>query len=128
MAVKNSFNGSDFRLTNSSTTIDSGPSLLYYGSRVNGLAAQPGVDISRGLVVPDFSPSDESTTVNGTNYSAIVPGAEASFDCEYLPGLNATRTSLPWWSILAAFFVLNIETPSCNISNIIVGEGPDHNM
>ncbi|KAJ8120266.1 hypothetical protein O1611_g10410 [Lasiodiplodia mahajangana] len=37
-------------------------------------------------------------------------------------------TSLPWWSILADFFVLNITTPSCNISNVIVGEGPDHNI
>ncbi|KAJ3562498.1 hypothetical protein NPX13_g8549 [Xylaria arbuscula] len=128
ITVKSSFNGSDFRLTNSSTTVETGPSLLYYGSQVNGLATPPGVDISRGLVVPDLTPSDKFNAVNGTNYTAIVPGAEASLECEYLPGLNGTKTSLPWWSILGAFFVLNIETPTCNISNIIVGEGPDHNI
>ncbi|KAI0515136.1 hypothetical protein F5B22DRAFT_636688 [Xylaria bambusicola] len=128
MTVGSSFNGSDFRLTNTSTSLSTGPSILYYGSRVYGLASQPGVDISRGLVMPDFAPSDRSATINGTNYTAIVPGVEASLDCEYLPGLNGTKTYLPWWSINGAFFVLNITTPSCNIRNIIVGQGPDHNI
>ncbi|KAI0535917.1 hypothetical protein GGR58DRAFT_514997 [Xylaria digitata] len=128
ITIKNAFNGSDFRLTNTSSSIETGPTILYYGTRVYDLMPQPGVDASRGLVVPDFAPSDGLATANGTNYTTTVPGAQASLDCEYFPGLNATKTSLPWWSILAQFFVLNITTPSCNISNIIVGEGPDHNF
>ncbi|TGJ83033.1 hypothetical protein E0Z10_g5748 [Xylaria hypoxylon] len=126
MAIKNVFNGSDFRLTNTSTSIETGPTILYYGTRVYDLMPQPGVDASRGLVVPDFAPIASLATANGTNYTATVPGAEASLDCEYFPGLNATKTALPWWSVLAQFFVMNITTPSCHISNIIVGEGPDH--
>ncbi|KAI0410315.1 hypothetical protein F5X98DRAFT_368877 [Xylaria grammica] len=128
ITVKSAFDGSDFRLTNTSTTIDTSPTILYYGTRVYNLAPQPGVDAPRGLVVPDFTPLTSPATANGTNYTTTVPGAEASLDCEYFPGLNATKTSLPWWSILSSFFVLNVTTPSCNISNIIVGQGPDHNF
>ncbi|KAI1272127.1 hypothetical protein F5Y07DRAFT_392266 [Xylaria sp. FL0933] len=128
IAIKSVFNGSDFHLSNTSSTIETAPTVLYYGSRVYGLTPPPGVDISRGLVVPDFAPSTSLAILNGTNYTTTVPGAQAALDCEYLPGLNATTTYLPWWSILAEFFVLNITTPSCSISNIIVGEGPDHNI
>ncbi|KAJ8119596.1 hypothetical protein ONZ43_g3488 [Nemania bipapillata] len=129
VTVKSVFNGTDFHLTNTSSTIGTAPTILYYGRRVQGLAPLPGVDTSRGLVVPDFALSGSTTATNGTNYTTTVPGAEVSLDCEYIPGLNnATRTSLPWWSILAPFFVLNITTPSCSLTNVIVGEGPDHNI
>ncbi|KAI0424623.1 hypothetical protein F5Y09DRAFT_335611 [Xylaria sp. FL1042] len=128
ITINSVFNGSDFHLTNTSSSIETSPTVLYYGSRIYGLTPPPGVDVSRGLVVPDFGPSASLSITNGTNYTTTVPGAQAALDCEYLPGLNATTTSLPWWSILATFFVLNITTPSCNISNIIVGEGPDHNI
>ncbi|KAI0876144.1 hypothetical protein GGS24DRAFT_488825 [Hypoxylon argillaceum] len=129
VAVKSIFNGTDFHLTNTSSTIGTAPAILYYGRRVQGLTPLPGVDTASGLVVPDFALSSSVTAPNGTNYTATVPGAEVSIDCEYIPGLtNATTTELPWWSILANFFVLNITTPSCNLSNIIVGEGPDHNI
>ncbi|KAI1418767.1 hypothetical protein F5Y12DRAFT_781287 [Xylaria sp. FL1777] len=128
ITIKSVFNGSDFRLSNTSSNIETSPTILYYGSRVHGLTPQAGVDISRGLVVPDFVPSASVATVNSTAHTATVLGAEASLDCEYFPGLNATKTYLPWWSVLAQFFVLNITTPSCNMSNIIVGEGPDHNI
>ncbi|KAI0466084.1 hypothetical protein F4859DRAFT_498785 [Xylaria cf. heliscus] len=129
VAIKSTFDGTDFRLTNTSSTIGTSPAILYYGTRVHGLTPQPGVDVSRGLVVPDFAPLANTTTTSSTNYTSTVQGAEASLDCEYIPGLNnATKTSLPWRSILSSFFVLNITTPSCNISDVIVGQGPDHNI
>ncbi|KAI1123056.1 hypothetical protein F5Y10DRAFT_281199 [Nemania abortiva] len=129
LSVKSVFNGTDFHLSNASSSIGTAPSILYYGTRVHGLTPFPGVDTAQGLVVPDFAPLSSMTTPSGTNYTTNVPGAEVSLDCEYISGLtNATTTSLPWWSILADFFVVNITTPSCNMSNIIVGEGPDHNI
>ncbi|KAI1750404.1 hypothetical protein F4782DRAFT_541609 [Xylaria castorea] len=129
VTIKSTFDGTDFRMTNTSSTIGTSPAILYYGTRVNGLTPQPGVDVSRGLVVPDFEPLADVAAASGTNYTSTVQGAEASLECEYIPGLNnATKTSLPWRSILSSFFVLNITTPSCNISDIIVGQGPDHNF
>ncbi|KAI0454229.1 hypothetical protein F5B21DRAFT_514829 [Xylaria acuta] len=129
VAIKSTFDGTDFRLTNTSSTIGTGPAILYYGTRVHGLTPQPGVDVSRGLVVPDFAPLAGVAAVGSTNYTSTVQGAEASLDCEYIPGLNnATTTYLPWRSILSSFFVLNITTPSCSISNIVVGQGPDHGI
>ncbi|KAI8625084.1 hypothetical protein F5Y19DRAFT_276775 [Xylariaceae sp. FL1651] len=128
VTVASAFNGSDFHLSNSTSSIGTHPTVLYYGTRVQGLAPLPGVAIDRGLVVPDFSPIASPDTVNGTNYTATVPGAETTLDCEYFPGMNGTEVELPWWSILAQFFVLNITTPSCNLTNIIVAEGPDHDI
>ncbi|KAI0545388.1 hypothetical protein F4679DRAFT_576222 [Xylaria curta] len=128
VTIMSAFDGSDFHLTNSSSTIGSSPTVLYYGTRVGGLTPEPGVDISHGLVVPDFEPADIATG-SGANYTSRVQGVEASLDCEYLPAItNATKASLPWRSILSSFFVLNITMPSCNISDIIVGQGPDHNF
>ncbi|TRX91062.1 hypothetical protein FHL15_008044 [Xylaria flabelliformis] len=128
VTIMSAFDGSDFRLTNSSSTIGNSPTVLYYGTQVGGLTPEPGVDVSHGLVVPDFEPADIAAG-SGANYSSRVQGVEASLDCEYLPAItNATKTSLPWRSILSSFFVLNITTPSCNISDIIVGQGPDHNF
>ncbi|KAI0444000.1 hypothetical protein F4803DRAFT_561206 [Xylaria telfairii] len=129
VTIKSTFDGTDFRLTNTSSTIGTSPTILYYGTQVHGLTPQPGVDVSRGLVVPDFAPLAGIPVINGTNYTSTVQGAQASLDCEYIPVLNnATKASLPWRSILSTFFVLNVTTPSCNISDIIVGQGPDHNI
>ncbi|KAI1260813.1 hypothetical protein F5Y18DRAFT_419843 [Xylariaceae sp. FL1019] len=127
MAVTNSFDGNDFYLSNVSSNGTS-PTVLYFGTRVHGLAPDAGVDTAKGLVVPNFAPISSMGITNGTNYTATVPGVQSNLECEHVTGLNGTETSLPWYSILGQFFVANITTPSCSLTNVIVGEGPDHDF
>lgn len=101
---------------------------MYYGTRIQGLAPPAGLDVGLGLAVPDFELREDTNTSGGTNYTATVPGAQVQFECDYIPGLNGTKTSLPWFSILASFWTVNITTPTCNLTNVIVAEGPDHNL
>ncbi|KAI2616318.1 hypothetical protein GGR54DRAFT_649601 [Hypoxylon sp. NC1633] len=128
LTVTSAFDGNDYRLDNSSSNVGTYPTIMYYGTRIQGLTPAVGLDIGLGLAVPDFELQEKDETAAGTNYTAAVAGAKIGFECEYIPGLNGTKTFLPWWSILAPFWTLNITTPSCNLTNIIVGEGPDHNM
>ena len=56
-----------------------------------------------------------------------MPGFSTEVEYENVPVHNATtHTYLPWWSIQAPFFLTNITTDTCNIANVIVGEGADH--
>ncbi|KAI1319490.1 hypothetical protein F5Y16DRAFT_390811 [Xylariaceae sp. FL0255] len=131
VSIATAFNGSDFTLTNTSSNIGQNPTVLYYGERVQNLPGFAGVDVNRGLIVPDFSLASSlpDGPQNNTNYTATVPGAQSSFECEYLSDItNGTSVYLPWFSILSSFFAVNITTPSCNLSNVIVAEGPDHNF
>ncbi|KAI0145258.1 hypothetical protein GGR57DRAFT_494601 [Xylariaceae sp. FL1272] len=126
IAVANGFDGNDFYLTNLSS--NGAPTVLYFGTRVHGLSPDPGVDTAKGLVVSDFAPISSGGITNGTNYTATVPGVQSDLECENVTGLNGTMTSLPWYSILGQFFITNITTPSCSLTNVIVGEGPDHDF
>ncbi|KAI0025937.1 hypothetical protein F4780DRAFT_768214 [Xylariomycetidae sp. FL0641] len=127
LTIANAFDGRDFYLTNTSSNINSDPTILYYGVRFQGLSSSTGVDVDRGLVVPGFEPRDKARSSNATTYTSTVDGAQAHLDCEYRTNINATSANLPWWSVLGTFWVLNITTPSCNITNVIVAEGPEHN-
>ena len=61
-----------------------------------------------------------------SNYTAEVQGFSTNLDCEILLVKNATKTYLPWFSIQAPYFIVNITTDSCRIKNAIVGQGADH--
>jgi hypothetical protein len=130
--VLSSYNGSDFHVTNASTSIETSPAILYYSTQMQDPPSLPGVDVYKGLVVPDFEPlsgsgenvKDMPILPPGTKYTARVPGAGAFFECEYFSGLNATGAQLPWFGIEVTHFIMNITTPSCNLTNVIVGKGP----
>ena len=61
-----------------------------------------------------------------STYTAEVQGFSTNLDCEILNLGNATRTFLPWFSIQAPYFLVNISTDSCHIQDAIVGQGADH--
>ncbi|KAI0380596.1 hypothetical protein F5Y04DRAFT_257054 [Hypomontagnella monticulosa] len=128
LTVKSMFDGGDFTLNRTQSNIGAFPALMYYGSRIQGLAPPAGLDVGLGFVAPDFALQADTKTPDGTNYTTTVPGAQVQFDCDSIQGLNGTKTSLPWFSVLASFWIVNITTPTCNLTNVIVAEGPDHNF
>jgi Protein of unknown function (DUF3433) len=78
------------------------------------------------LTIDKFVPRVEFTA--NTAYSANVRGISANLECEPLNLPNKTeRTGMPWKSILAPFFTINITTPSCSILNVPMGMGANHN-
>lgn len=115
--VRNAFNASRFDLS----TLGSTAARHVYGFQTGQLSYP--VDTAENLVVPHLDPSSKLTILN---YTAEVPGFSTNLDCEILPLKNATKTYLPWFSIRAPFFVVNITTDSCQIKNAIVGQGADH--
>lgn len=96
----------------------------YYGIQSGNLTFPAAT--SANLTVEKFLPQEGSPA--NTSYTANVGGMSAGLECEALNVPNVTdRVAMPWRSILAPFFSINITTPSCNISGIPIGMGTDHN-
>lgn len=115
--VANAFNASRFDLSNLGSTA----ARHVYGIQTGQLTYP--VDTAENLAVQHF---DLSSKLAVSNYTAEVQGFSTNLDCEILPLKNATKTYLPWFSIRAPYFVVNITTDSCQIKNAIVGQGADH--
>ncbi|KAF7511141.1 hypothetical protein GJ744_005372 [Endocarpon pusillum] len=80
---------------------------------------------SANLTIQKLLPQDGSPA--NTSYTVDVEGMSANLKCEPLHLPNVTnRISLPWKSILAPCFSIDITTPSCNILGVPMGMGPDH--
>jgi Protein of unknown function (DUF3433) len=108
-----------------SASVVNGEALVrYYGIQAKDLPFPAAT--SANLTIDKFFPLEGS--VANVSYTADVEGMSAGLECETLNLPNVTdRTSLPWISILAPFFSINITTPSCNISGVPMGMGTDHN-
>lgn len=91
----------------------------------NGKLAYP-VGTSEGLALQDLDLSSVLANPDGSKYYTEVTGFSTNLECEILPLKNATKRYLPWFSIQAPYFVVNITTDSCRINNAIVGQGADH--
>ncbi|KAK1524737.1 hypothetical protein CPAR01_13685 [Colletotrichum paranaense] len=101
-----------------------GPAQVYYAINFQNLPYPSGT--SEDMVIPQLNAMGNGRP--DANFTATTPGAKIGFSCETLPIQNATKTSLPWFSINGAFWVANITTPECNITRAIVAAGPDHNI
>lgn len=115
--VRNGFNASHFDLS----TLGSTAAQHVYGFQTGQLSYP--LDTAENLVVQHF---DLSSGLPVSNYTAEVQGFSTNLDCEILRLENATKTYLPWFSIRAPYFIVNITTDSCRIKNAIVGQGADH--
>lgn len=116
--VRRDFRGSGFDLS----AIGSNAAQQVYGIQSGKLAYPSG--IAENLAIQDFDPPSGFPT---STYTAEVKGFSTDLDCETLHLLNATKTYLPYFSISAPYFIVNITTGSCHIQDAIVGEGADHN-
>lgn len=115
--VRTGFNGSGFDLS----AIGSNAAQQVYGIQ-SGKLSYPS-STSENLAVQHFDPPSGFSV---STYSAEVKGFSTNLDCEILHLGNATRTYLPYFSIQAPYFIVNITSGSCHIQNAIVGEGADH--
>lgn len=115
--VRNAFNASRLDLSSLGSTA----AQHVYGFQTGQLSYP--VDTAENLVVQQV---DLSSKLPVSKYTAEVQGFSTNLDCEILPLKNATVTYLPWFSIRAPYFVVNITTDSCRIKNAIVGQGADH--
>lgn len=80
---------------------------------------------SANLTIQKLLPQDGSPA--NTSYTVDVEGMSANLKCEALHVPNVTNSiSLPWKSILAPCFSIDITTPSCNILGVPMGMGADH--
>ena len=115
--VGTSFNSSGFNLS----TIGSNAAQQVYGIQ-SGKLPYPS-NTAKNLAVQHFDPPPGFPD---STYAAEVQGFSTNLDCEIIPLGNATKTYLPYFSIQAPYFIVNITTNSCHIQNAIVGEGADH--
>ena len=116
--------------TSTTSTPNISKSALSGGSLVNyyGILAQDlpfPAATSANLTINKFVPQAKFTA--NTTYTANVREISANLECEPLSLPNKTKTTgMPWESILAPFFTINITTPSCSILNVPMGMGADH--
>lgn len=117
-SVRTGFNSSGFDLS----VLGSAAAQQVYGVE-SGKLPYPS-DTAENLVIQHFDPPSRTSV---STYTATVQGFSTNLDCEILHLSNATETSLPWFSVLAPYYVVNITTDSCHIKNAIVGQGAEHN-
>lgn len=115
--MRTGFNGSGFDLS----AIGSNAAQQVYGVQSGKLPYHS--DTAENLAVQHFDPPSGFPI---STYTAEVEGFSTNLDCEILHLGNATITNLPYFSIQAPYFIVNITTGSCHIQNAIVGEGADH--
>jgi hypothetical protein len=108
-------------VTNS--TMSGQPLQVYYGTQAANLSFPLGT--SQNLVLETLTPLEDLK--RDANYTATVSGISTRLECETLDLPNNTEVvRLPWRSISAPYFTVNITTPSCNLTHVLVGEGLSH--
>ena len=84
------------------------------------------VGTSESLVVPYFHVQDDAPT--NQSWQATVSGLSTDLQCETIRPINETKPQHIFWrSVLAEWYLADVRTPSCNISQVIVAKGLDNN-
>ena len=118
MAVANSFDAVSF----ATDRLSASPLQTFFGLKTKGLPFPDGT--SEELVFPTFQPLVSST--NTQLYTAIVEGLSVDLQCEVAETSNARDVgNLPWLRLNAPFLAVNLSTPSCQLDDVVVGQGPD---
>ena len=116
--TRNHFNGSAYNATQDDTS----PALLNFAIRTQNLSYPRGT--TESTLFPLFEPV--GVFPEDATYQANVSGLEVNMDCETLDIKNGSieKAFLPWFSLGAPYFLVNISTPTCQIKNVRVGSGP----
>ncbi|KAJ4149919.1 hypothetical protein LMH87_010693 [Akanthomyces muscarius] len=118
---------SEFRLASGADSanfwnIGPGAAQLYNAVNFQGLHYPPGT--SKDAVIPQLQIPQNSA--GNTNFSVLVDAIMPDLDCEQLPITNATKASIPWKSMLAQYFITDVNTTDCAINGVTLAGGPDH--
>ena len=96
----------------------------FYGIATEGLPYPVGT--SEDLVVPYFNVQGDAAT--NQSWQATVSGLSTDLHCETIHSINITKPQpILWRSVLAEWYLADVRTPSCNISQVIVAKGLDNN-
>jgi hypothetical protein len=115
------YNGFDASATNLSG-LDPSPVLLNFAIRTRNLSYPKGT--TEDTLLPLFEPVEVFPEDSTFQYNAT--GLKVNMECEHLDIKNSSirRDFLPWFTLRAKYFVANISTPTCNITNARLASGP----
>ncbi|EGX89769.1 hypothetical protein CCM_08022 [Cordyceps militaris CM01] len=117
---------SEFKLASSADSkfwnVGPGGAQLYNAVNFQGLHYPPGT--SKDALIPQLQ--IPANSAGNTNFSVSVDAMMFDLDCQQLPITNATKTSISWKSMLAQYFVADVNTTDCSIKGIPLAGGPDH--
>lgn len=99
-----------------------GAAQLYHAVNFQGLHYPPGT--SEDAVVPTLRVPEGSA--RNTNFTVAVDSIGFELDCQKLDIANATKSSIPWKSMLAQYFSTDVNTTDCAIKGVPLAAGPDH--
>lgn len=60
------------------------------------------------------------------SYAAVTEGIKLDYGCEIVPVKNGTMVDIRWRSIRGIFYVIDVETPDCNITGATVAAALGH--
>jgi hypothetical protein len=116
------FDASDYSLDNVGAEALS----VVYATRFQDLAYPLGT--TSDVVVPTFEPTIEDliTPLDSEAYTthATILGVAPSFTCEAVDIQTGPAEARQWKTMDQYYFIGNVRTTSCNITNAIVGQGP----
>lgn len=99
-----------------------GAAQLYNAINFQGLHYPPGT--TKDAIIPQLQIPQNNA--GNTNFSVTVDAITFDLECEQLPITNATKTSISWKSMLAQYFVTDVNTTDCAIKGVPLAGGPDH--
>jgi hypothetical protein len=101
------------------------PSVVY-ATRFQDLVYPLGT--TTDVVVPTFEPTTEDITAHFDSGAytthATVPGVAPNFTCETIDIQTGPAEARQWKTMDQYYFMGNVRTTSCNITNAIIGQGP----
>jgi hypothetical protein len=102
--------------------LDTSPVLLNFAIRTRNLSYPKGT--TEDILLPLFESVEKFPEDTTFQYNAS--GLKLNMECEHLGIKNSSirRDFLPWFTLRAKYFVANISTPTCNITNARLANGP----
>ncbi|TQV91943.1 hypothetical protein IF1G_09528 [Cordyceps javanica] len=108
--------------SNNIWNVGPGAAQLYNAINFQGLRYPPGT--AEDAIIPQLQIPQHN--LGNTNFSVPVDAMTFDLDCERLPITNATKKTIPWKSMLAEYFVTDVNATDCTVNGVTLAGGPDH--